>query len=194
MTEYEKKQNGEIYDARDPELKALQNRAKDLMREYNGISAADNDERLRVLKLLIKNIGENSRINQPFYVDYGNNISLGNNSLINLNCTLLDTGEITIGDNTLIGPDVKIYTATHPKNGAERYWNDNGTPVVKTMTAPVRIGNYVWIGGGAVILPGVTIGNNVVIGAGSVVRSSVPDNAIACGNPCTVKGYNDPIE
>lgn len=90
MTEYEKKQSGEAYDARDPELRAQQNHAKDLMREYNNISAADNDERIRVLKLLIKYLGENSRINQPFYVDYGNNISLGSNSLINLNCTLLD--------------------------------------------------------------------------------------------------------
>ena len=194
LTEYEKKQNGEIYDARDPELRAQQNRAKDLMREYNNISAADNDERIQVLKLLIGHLGENSRINQPFYVDYGNNILLGDNSLINLNCTLLDTGEITIGNNTLIGPDVKIYTATHPKNGVERFWNEDGVMAVKTMTAPVRIGDYVWIGGGAVILPGVTIGNNVVIGAGSVVKSSVPDNAIACGNPCTVKSYNPPLK
>ena len=194
MTEYEKKQNGEIYDARDPELRAQQNRAKDLMREYNAIPAADNEERKRVLKLLIGHFGENSRVNQPFYVDYGNNISLGDNSLINLNCTLLDTGEITIGNNTLIGPDVKIYTATHPKNGTERFWNEDGVMAVKTMTAPVRIGDYVWIGGGAVILPGVTIGNNAVIGAGSVVTSSVPDNAIACGNPCTVKSYNPALK
>lgn len=193
MTEYEKKQSGEAYDARDPELRAQQNRAKDLMREYNNISAADNDERIRVLKLLIKCLGENSRINQPFYVDYGNNISLGSNSLINLNCTLLDTCEITIGNNTLIGPDVKIYTATHPKNGAERFWREDSVMAVKTMTAPVRIGDYAWIGGGTVILPGVTIGNNTVIGAGSVVTASIPDNAIAFGNPCTIKTYNEPM-
>lgn len=143
---------------------------------------------------MIKHLGENSRVNQPFYVDYGSNISLGDNGLINLNCTLLDTGEITIGNNTLIGPDVKIYTATHPKNGIDRFWREDGVCAVKTMTSPVHIGDYVWIGGGAVILPGVTIGNNVVIGAGSVVKSSIPDNAIACGNPCTVKSYNPPLE
>lgn len=188
LTELEKKQSGEIYDSRDPELRVLQNRAKNLMREYNNIPAGDTDERNRVLKLMICSMGRNARINQPFYIDYGKNITVGDNSFINLNCTLLDTGVITIGKNTLIGPDVKIYTAVHAKDGYDRFGEEpDGTTAVKTWAEPVHIGDYVWIGGGAIILPGVSIGNYAVIGAGAVVKESVPDRAVACGNPCTIK-------
>lgn len=191
MTELEKKQNGEIYDARDRKLRELQNKAKDLMREYNSLPAGDIEERIRVLKLMIGRLGKNVRVNQPFYIDYGKNITIGDNSFINLNCTLLDTGKISIGKNTLIGPDVRIYTAVHAKDGYERFWEEeDGTMAIKTWTEPVSIGDYVWIGGGAIILPGVTIGNNAVIGAGAVVKESVPDRAIACGNPCTIKMMN----
>lgn len=105
-----------------------------------------------------------------------------------MNCTLLDTGKITIGDNTLIAPDVKIYTAVHSVSAEERiYTDETGRSAIRTETAPVVIGNNVWIGGGAIILPGVTIGDNTVIGAGSVVTKSIPANAVACGNPCAVK-------
>lgn len=111
-----------------------------------------------------------------------------------MNCTLLDTAPITIGSCTLIGPDVKIYTAEHSIDGAERFWEmPDGSSAVKTFTRPVSIGSYTWIGGGSIILCGVTIGDNVVIGAGSVVTESIPDNAIACGNPCRVKKYNPPL-
>lgn len=103
-------------------------------------------------------------------------------------CTFLDTGRITIGDNTLIAPDVKIYTAVHPVSAEKRIYTDEiGRSAIRTQTAPVVIGNNVWIGGGAIILPGVTIGDNTVIGAGSVVTKSIPANAVTCGNPCTVK-------
>lgn len=191
MTELEKKQNGEIYDARDRKLRELQNKAKDLMREYNSLPVGDIEERIRVLKLMIGRLGKNARVNQPFYIDYGKNITIGDNSFINLNCTLLDTGKISIGKNTLIGPDVRIYTAVHAKDGYERFWEEeDGTMAIKTWAEPVSIGDYVWIGGGAIILPGVTIGNNAVIGAGAVVKESVPDRAIACGNPCTIKMMN----
>ena len=139
-------------------------------------------------------LGQNVRVNQPIYVDYGYNIHLGDNSFVNMHCTLLDTAPIVIGQNTLLGPDVKIYTALHPLNGAERFMQQtDGTAAVKTYALPVKIGSFTWIGGGSIILPGVTIGNNVVIGAGSVVTESIPDNAIACGNPCRVKKYNPPI-
>lgn len=105
-----------------------------------------------------------------------------------MNCTLLDTGKITIGENTLIGPDVKIYTAVHPVSAEERiYTDETGRSAIRTQTAPVVIGNHVWIGGGAIILPGVTIGDNAVVGAGSVVTKSILGNAVACGNPCVVK-------
>lgn len=188
MTELEKKQSGEIYDARDPELRKQYNRAKNLVKEYNTLNSEDSEGKNHILAKLTGGIGANVRINQPFYVDYGNNICIGDNCLINTNCTLMDTGRITIGANTLIGPDVKIYTAMHSKNSGERFWNlEDGSTAIKTYALPVKIGSYVWIGGGAVILPGVTIGDDAVIGAGSVVTESIPAHAVACGNPCTVK-------
>lgn len=193
MTEAEKKQSGAFYDARDPELRAQQSRAKDLMRDYNSLPAGDLETRTRLLKQMLGYLGENARINQPVYVDYGYNIYLGDNSFANMHCTFLDTGPITIGERTLLGPDVKIYTALHPMDCGERFWKEpDGTAAVKTRTLPVTIGDDVWIGGGSVILPGVTIGNNVVIGAGSVVTESIPDNAVACGNPCKVIKWNHP--
>ena len=105
-----------------------------------------------------------------------------------MNCTLLDTGRIIIGENVLIGPDVKVYTAVHPVSADERVYTDKaGYSAIRTQTAPVVIGNNVWIGGGAILLPGVTIGDHTVIGAGSVVTKSIPEKAVACGNPCVVK-------
>lgn len=190
LTELEKKQSGQIYDARDPELRKQYNRAKNLAREYNILASEDAEGKLLILKELVGGIGKNSRVNQPFYVDYGNNIFIGDNCLINMNCSLMDTGKITIGRNAMIGPDVKIYTAMHSKKAEERFWDlGDGTTAIKTYALPVEIGGYVWIGGGAIILPGVTIGNHAVIGAGSVVRESIPDYAVACGNPCTVKYF-----
>ena len=194
MTELEKKQNGRVYDARDPELRKQQNRAKNLMRRYNDIPAEHVEERARVLTELFGTIGKNARVNQPIYVDYGYNIHLGANSFLNMHSTLLDTAPITIGECTMVGPDVKIYTAVHSLGGEERFWREpDGTAAVKTQTMPVHIGSYTWIGGGSIILPGVSIGNNVVIGAGSVVTESVPDNAIACGNPCQIRKWNHPL-
>lgn len=191
MTEFEKKQSGRIYDARDMELRKQQNHAKDLMRQYNSLPAGNIEGRILVLQELFGTFGNNARVNQPVYVDYGYNIHLGNNSFINIHCTLLDTAPITIGECTMIGPDVKIYTAVHALDGSERFWQEpDGIAAVKTQARPVHIGDYVWIGGGSIILPGVTIGNDVVIGAGSVVTESIPDNAIACGNPCKILKWN----
>lgn len=188
MTEKEKMLCGEFYDTRDLELRRLSGNAKDLMRIYNSLPAEKMDLRNQIIYLMFGVCGENARVNQPIWVDYGCNISLGANSLINMNCTLLDTGRITIGDNTLIGPDVKIYTAVHPLLPDERiYTDETGKTAIRTQTAPVTIGNNVWIGGGTIILPGVTIGDNTVIGAGSVVTKPIPANSVACGNPCTVK-------
>ena len=188
MTEKEKMLCGEFYDTKDLELRRLSSNAKDLMRVYNSLPAENMDLRNQIIHLLFGSCGGNIRVNQPIWVDYGCNISLGTNSLININCTLLDTGTITIGDNTLIGPDVKIYTAVHPVSAEERvYTDETGKTAIRTQTAPVTIGNNVWIGGGTIILPGVTIGDNTVIGAGSVVTKTIPANAVACGNPCKVK-------
>lgn len=188
MTEKEKMLRGEFYDTRDPELRRLSNHAKDLMRVYNSLPAENMDLRNQILHNLFGFCGENVRVNQPIFVDYGCNVSLGRNSLININCTLLDAGKITIGENTLIGPDVKIYTTIHPLIAEERtYIDKSGQSAIRTQTAPVVIGNHVWIGGGVIILPGVTIGDYTVIGAGSVVTRSIPSQVVAYGNPCRVR-------
>ena len=125
---------------------------------------------------------------------YGNNIYIGSNTEINMNCTFLDDNKIIIGKDGLIAPNVQIYTAFHPTNALERFGlknRDGSFDFCKTQTKPVIIGDNVWIGGGVIILPGVTIGNNVVIGAGSVVTKDIPDNKIAYGNPCKVVRDNE---
>lgn len=187
MTEFEKMINGYEYDTKDKELREMSSRGKNLIREYNMIPAEDINEREKKIKEILGKCGKNIRINQPFYVDYGCNISVGDNVVINMNCTFLDTSKIIMGNNVLIAPDVKIYTAVHPIAGKERIINNSdGSVEIKTKAFPVIIGNDVWIGGGTIIIAGVTIGNNVVIGAGSVVTKSIPDNVIAYGNPCKV--------
>lgn len=194
MTEREKMLAGELYDCGDPELLNRWHEAKDLARQYNSVKSQDLEEKDRILGQLLGGRGKNLWITPPFYVDYGNNIYFGNNCEVNMNCTFLDDNNIIIGDNALIAPNVQIYTAYHPTSAVERFGapkQDGSFEFCKTQTAPVRIGDNVWIGGGAVILPGVTIGDNVVIGAGSVVTKDIPDNVIAYGNPCRVVRPNE---
>lgn len=188
MTEREKMLAGELYDCGDKELLHQWHKAKDLTREYNNLKSDDNINKERILNELLGERGQNIWITAPFYVDYGNNIYFGNNCEVNMNCTFLDDNEIIIGDNALIAPNVQIYTAFHPTNAKDRFGErtDDGFKFCKTITAPVKIGDDVWIGGGSIILPGVTIGDNVTIGAGSVVTKSIPSNTIAYGNPCHV--------
>lgn len=193
MTEREKMLAGELYDCGDPELLSRWHEAKDLALQYNSTKSQDLEEKDRILELLLGGRGKNLWITPPFYVDYGNNICFGNNCEVNMNCTFLDDNKIIIGDNALIAPNVQIYTAYHPTNAIERFGEpkpDGTFEFCKTQTAPVIIGNNVWIGGGVIILPGVTIGDNVVIGAGSVVTKDIPDNVIAYGNPCRVAKNN----
>ncbi len=189
MTEREKMLAGQLYDCGDPELLAQWHKAKNLIREYNQTESEDEEKKARILKELLGGQGENVWITPPFYADYGNNIYFGNNCEVNMNCTFLDDNRIVIGNNALIAPNVQIYTAFHPTNAKERFGEpreDGSFVFCKTQTAPVIIGDNVWIGGGAIILPGVTIGNNVVIGAGSIVTKDIPDDVVACGNPCRV--------
>lgn len=189
MTEREKMLAGKLYDCGDTELLTRWHKAKKLMRDYNLADSDNFIEKEKILAELLGGYGSHLWIAAPFYVDYGNNIYFGNNCEVNMNCTFLDDNEIIIGDNALIAPNVQIYTAFHPTNAADRFGKtkEDGSPgFCKTQTAPVVIGKNVWIGGGAIILPGVTIGNNVVIGAGSVVTKDIPDNMIAYGSPCKV--------
>lgn len=193
MTEREKMLSGELYDCSDRELMDRWHLAKDLARSYNSCRSSDIELKSKILDELLGGRGRNVWITPPFLVDYGNNIYLGNNCEINMNCTFLDDNKIIIGDNALIAPNVQIYTAFHPKNPVERFGEakaDGSFEFCKTQTAPVVIGKNVWIGGGAVILPGVTIGDGAVIGAGSIVTRDIPPYKIACGNPCRVMGDN----
>lgn len=187
-TEKEKMLTGQLYDPGDSELLTRWHLAHKLMKEYAQTDTTDRDEMNRILTLLLGSRGKDVWIAQPFMVDYGENIHLGNNVEINMNCTFLDCNTITIGDNTGIGPNVQIFAVSHPVKASERLSQDRSCefPFWKTVTAPVTIGSNVWIGGGSIILPGVTIGDNTTIGAGSVVTKSIPANCLAVGNPCKV--------
>ncbi len=190
-SEKEKMLSGEIYDAGDPELITRWHRAKELMQKYNRADTTDRQLLDDILKQLLGSKGKNVWISAPFYVDYGENIHIGNNCEINMNCVFLDCNKITIGDHCGIGPSVQIYAVTHPVKSEERLSRDGGNlfPFWKSYTAPVTLGDNVWIGGGVVILPGVTIGSNTTVGAGSVVTKSLPANCLAAGNPCKVIRY-----
>lgn len=131
------------------------------------------------LEALVPDIPETSTICPPFYCDYGNGIILGENVFINMNCTFLDGGYITIGEHTLIGPNVQIYTPHHPIDADERR-------TLSETAYPVTIGKDCWIGGGAVICPGVTIGDRVIVGAGSVVTKNIPSDVVIAGSPAKV--------
>ncbi len=193
MTEKEKMLAGQLYDCGDPELIAQWHRAKDLARDYNNMDSADIEGKERILDKLLGGRGANLWITPPFFVDYGMHIYFGDNCEVNMNCTFLDDNIIRIGNNALIAPNVQIYTAFHPASAAERFGEvkeDGSFAFCKTQTAPVIIGDHVWIGGGAIIMPGVTIGDNVVIGAGSVVTKDIPSDTVAYGNPCRVMREN----
>lgn len=193
MTEKEKMLNGDIYDCGDEELYKIWCKAHKLMNEYNNTEVTNSDKRNDILNNLLGSRKENLCITPPFFVDYGCNIYFDDNCEVNMNCVFLDCNKITIGKNTLIAPNVQIYTVFHPTNAKDRFGNSKNKKFnfCKSMTAPVTIGDNVWIGGGSIILPGVTIGNNVTIGAGSVVTKDIPDNKVAFGNPCKVRRDNN---
>ncbi|HOL70895.1 MAG TPA: sugar O-acetyltransferase [Bryobacteraceae bacterium] len=178
MTEREKMLAGELYDPFDPELVFARTRARDLCRLLNATPDSAQDERRRILKELFGSGGDTVWMQPPFYCDYGSNIHLGERVFFNFNCVVLDVCSVRIGDYTLFGPAVQIYTPMHPFNAALRREQEYGKPV--------EIGSDVWVGGGAIILPGVRIGSRAVIGAGSVVTRDIPENVFAAGNPCRV--------
>jgi maltose O-acetyltransferase len=178
-TEKERMLDGQFYNAMDPELMRERMNARKLTRLYNESLETDGNERTKILKQLFGTTGKNAYIEPTFRCDYGYNIHVGENFFANFDCVFLDVCEIRIGDNCFIAPGVHIYTATHPLNANERI---SGVE----YGIPVKIGNNVWIGGGAIINPGVTIGNNVVIASGAVVTNDVPDNVLAGGNPAKI--------
>jgi maltose O-acetyltransferase len=183
-SEKQKMLSGEIYNCGDEELLTRWHKAKVLQQKYNNTLSDDIATKNEILDELLGSRGENVWITAPFFVDYGENIYLGKNVEINMNCVFLDCNRITIGDYSGIGPGVHIYAVFHPTNPKERL-PENST-FWKSRTAPVTIGRNVWIGGGSIILPGVTIGDETTIGAGSVVTKSIPAHCVAVGNPCRV--------
>ena len=178
ISEWQKMVSGELYDPGDRELVQARRRARDLLRELNGLTDEQEDERRGILASLFGKGGESARVQPPFYCDYGTNIELGKHVFFNFNCVVLDVSRVSIGDYSIFAPAVQIYTATHPLDAELRRTREYGKPVV--------IGSDVWVGGGAIILPGVTIGSRTVIGAGSVVTRDIPDDVVAAGNPCRV--------
>ncbi len=179
MTEREKMLAGELYDARDPELQTLRRRARLLIHELNASRDDAEAQRRRLLAELLPQAGEGLWIEPPFYCDYGAHIRLGQGVFFNFDCVVLDVAPVTIGDHVLFGPAVQLYTATHPLDAAARR---SGLEAGR----PIAIGDDCWIGGGAVINPGVSIGARSVIGAGSVVTRDLPADVFAAGNPCRV--------
>lgn len=202
-TELDKCMSGRWYDCHDRVFLELKDKARRLLTEYNSLPYDQKEKKREVLKEMLGSIGTNVSVGYSFICDYGCNIYMGNNVSVNMNCTFVDCNKITIGDNVLIASNVQIYTAAHPIELEERLtpdWTpDSDEYFCRTFALPVTVGDGCWIGGGVIILPGVSIGKGCVIGAGSVVTKDIPDNSLAVGNPCRVirkinqKGVYDQI-
>jgi maltose O-acetyltransferase len=177
-TEKEKMLAGELYDPLDAELVRARERARDLCHDLNATRESDQEARRAILTALFGTGGESVWMQPPFFCDYGSNILLGERVFFNFNCVVLDVCLVKIGDFTLFGPSVQIYTATHPMNAELRRKQE--------FAKPIEISSDVWVGGGAIICPGVKIGSKSVIGAGSVVTRDIPAGVFAAGNPCRV--------
>lgn len=180
MTEKEKMLAGMIYDANyDPTLIEERMKCKEMCRDYNELRPSDMAERDALLRRMLGEVKGDLLIEQPFYCDYGYNISVGRNFYSNFNMVILDGAPVTFGDNVFVAPNCGFYTAGHPLDYVSR---NKGLEYAR----PIKVGNNVWIGAQVCVLPGVTIGDNCVIGAGSVVNKDIPANSLAAGNPCRV--------
>jgi maltose O-acetyltransferase len=170
--------SGELYDPLDPELVAARTRARDLCQDLNATRETQQEDRRRILRELFGAGGDDVWMQPPFFCDYGFNILLGRRCFFNFNCVVLDVSTVHVGDYTLFGPGVQIYTATHPMDAELRRTQE--------FARPIEIGSDVWVGGGAIICPGVKIGSRSIIGAGSVVTRDIGEGVFAAGNPCRV--------
>jgi maltose O-acetyltransferase len=176
QSERDKMLAGELYDPLDRELVAAREQARNLCQALNATHEAEQEDRRRIVRDLFGAGGQTVSIQPPFFCDYGSNIRLGERVFFNFNCIVLDVCEVTIGHYTMFGPAVQVYTAMHPMNAELRRTLE--------FAKPIEIGSDVWIGGGAIICPGVRIGSRSVIGAGSVVTRDVAEGVFAAGNPC----------
>ena len=179
-SEKQKMLAGELYHATGEELEADARRVAEWMDRYNASIARTRQEYQTLLREMLDEVGDGAYVRPPFHCDYGYNISLGAGVFLNFNCVILDVVAVTIGDRTQIGPGVQILTADHPRDLATR---ETGLEFGR----PIHIGRNVWIGGGALILPGVTIGDDAIVGAGSVVTRDVPAGATVMGNPARMR-------
>ncbi|MGY1814297.1 sugar O-acetyltransferase [Blastococcus sp. SYSU D00820] len=170
---------GDLYIADDPEIAEDSARAQDLAGAYNATSVRQGPLRRQLLEQLLGAIGEGTELRPPLHVDYGRNIRIGARCFANFGLVALDVAAITIGDDVQIGPNVQLLTPTHPVEPGPRRdkWE---------AAEPITIGDNVWLGGGAIVLPGVTIGDNTVVGAGAVVTRDLPADVVAVGNPARV--------
>ena len=179
MTTRERMQSGKLYFCTDEEIAKEQLECLEILYDYNHTRPSESQKREQILKNLLAEIGENCYIEPPLHANWGKYTHFGNNVYANFNLTLVDDTGIFVGDNVMFGPNVIIATAGHPVDPPLR-------EKVAQFNIPVRIGKNVWIGAGAIVLPGVTIGDHSVIGAGSVVTKDIPPNVVAVGNPCRV--------
>jgi maltose O-acetyltransferase len=170
---------GDLYVAEDPELAAALRRATRLADEYNRLAPRDPDAAREVLMTLLGGLGEEASVRAPIYVDYGEHLTIGARTFVNFGLVALDVAPIAIGDDCQVGPNVQLLTAYHPTEPEPRR-------AKLEAAAPITIGDNVWLGGGAIVLPGVTIGDNSVVGAGAVVTEDVPADVVAVGNPARV--------
>jgi maltose O-acetyltransferase len=178
LSEKDKMLAGELYNSADPALVLERRRAREILRLYNATRDEEVLERSRLLRQLFGAMGEGLWVEPPFYCDYGTNVTLGERVYFNFNCVILDCARVTIGSNVFFAPNVQVYAATHPLDHVVRRTLEFGRAVT--------IGDDVWVGGGAIILPGVRVGSRSVIGAGSVVTRDVPDDVVVAGNPARV--------
>ncbi|AVR45997.1 sugar O-acetyltransferase [Christiangramia fulva] len=178
-TEKEKMLAGELYNALDKELSKERLECRKLLKELNDSGPEEIKKRKEILKKLVPHSGKNLWLEPPFYCDYGSNLEIGEKVFFNFNCVVLDVAKVKIGSRSLFGPNVQIYTATHPMDHKER-------ASMLESAKPIVIGEDVWVGGGAIICPGVCIGDRSVIGAGSVVTKNIPSDVFAAGNPCKI--------
>lgn len=193
-TEYEKCLAGEPFiGGQDPKIVEMTLRTRRLLAQFNSTDYGDTERRESLLREIFGKMGKGVHVDIDFHCEYGKHIFIGDKVIINMNCTLVDNNYIVIGNEVLIASNVQIYTATHSTKVRERMvqnWSA-GQEICRTYALPVTIEDGVWIGGGAIILPGVIIGRNSVIGAGSVVSRSIPPNCVAVGNPCRVIKHID---
>ncbi len=181
-SEKEKMLAGELYQASDSELAKERLQARELLHQFNSSCPAEPENRVALLRKLVNKAGKNPWIEVPFYCDYGYNIQMGDDCFFNFNCVVLDVCSVTLGDSVLVGPAVQIYTGTHPLDAQTRgeLWE---------YGKPISIGSDVWIGGGAIICPGVNLGDRVVVAAGAVVTKSFPSDVLIGGNPAKIIRY-----